>query len=415
MNPWTLWIFLLYFPLIVHYSLFISMSNLITCPSCGHQFSLSDVQKHELEEMKQQLQKQLQIEIEADMKKRAFAWAQEEVKRAKQDAEEANKKQLIELESLRKRDEEARKKEEQFFRQQNEFEMLKKNLELEKDRARIEERKKLEEEFSKQTDEKLKLERERQDLENEKKLRAKDEQIAQMQRAIEDAKRKGEQGSMQIQGEIQEDALKELLNHNFPIDSITDVEKGIKWADIIQEVRNDFGQSVGVIAWESKNTKAWSDGWVEKLKEDRLRVGAGVSVIVSSVLPEGITRFGLYRDIWVTDYESVLPLTIALRAHMIEMTKVRNSLKWKDEKMEVLYNYLISPEFKAKIENIVEAFQTMKDDLDREKRAMEKMWSAREKQLSRVIDNTARLYGDMQGLIGSQLGTVEYLELWGGE
>ncbi len=416
MNPWTLWIFLLYFSSIVFYSLFTtSMSNLITCPSCGHQFSLSDVQKHELEEMKQQLQKQLQIEIEADMKKRAFAWAQEEVKRAKQDAEEANKKQSIELESLRKRDEEARKKEEQFLRQQNEFEMLKKNLELEKDRARIEERKKLEEEFSKQTDEKLKLERERQDLENEKKLRAKDEQIAQMQRAIEDAKRKGEQGSMQIQGEIQEDALKELLSQNFPIDIVSDVEKGIKWADIIQEVRNDFGQSVGVIAWESKNTKAWSDGWVEKLKEDRLRVGAGVSVIVSSVLPEWVNRFGLYRDIWVTDYESVLPLTIALRAHMIELTKVRNSLKWKDEKMEVLYNYLISSEFKAKIENIVEAFSTMKDDLDREKRAMEKMWSAREKQLSRVIDNTARLYGDMQGLIGSQLGTVEYLELGGGE
>jgi len=252
-------------------------------------------------------------------------------------------------------------------------------------------------------------------LESDKRIAELTKQLEMTQKAVEDANRKANQGSMQIQGEIQEDALKSLLEQNFPIDIVSDVEKWIKGADIIQEVRNDFGQSVGVIAWESKNTKAWSDGWVEKLKEDRLRVGAGVSIIVSSVLPEWINRFGLYRDIWVTDYDSVLPLTIALRAHMIEMTKVRNSLKGKDEKMEVLYNYLISPEFKAKIENIVEAFQTMKDDLDREKRAMEKMWSAREKQLSRVIDNTARLYGDMQGLIGSKLGTVEYLELESGK
>ncbi len=219
---------------------------------------------------------------------------------------------------------------------------------------------------------------------------------------------------MQIQGELQEDALKELLISTFPFDHITDVEKGIKGADLVQEVRSDFGQIAGNIAWESKNTKAWSDGWVEKLKEDRLRVGAGVAVIVSSVLPEGVKNFGIYRDIWVTNYESALALASILRVHMIELTKTKNSLKGKDEKMEVIYNYLISPEFKAKIENIVEAFSTMKDDLDREKRAMEKMWSAREKQLTRVIDNTARLYGDMQGLIGSRLEKVEYLELGGG-
>lgn len=388
-----------------------SSQNLITCPNCGHQFSLSDVQKHEMEEMREKMK----TEVEADMKKRAFAWAQEEVKKAKEEAEEASKKQSIELENLRKRDEEARRKEMEFLKQAQEFESMKKNQELELEKAKMEERKKVEEEAKKQAEERARFENEKMKLESDKRIAELTKQLEMTQRAVEDANRKANQWSMQIQGEIQEDALKELLQQNFPIDIISDVEKWIKGADIIQEVRNDFGQSVGVIAWESKNTKAWSDGWVEKLKEDRLRVGAGVSVIVSSVLPEGVNRFGLYRDIWVTDYESVLPLTIALRAHIIEMTKVRNSLKGKDEKMEVLYNYLISPEFKAKIENIVEAFSTMKDDLDREKRAMEKMWSAREKQLSRVIDNTARLYGDMQGLIGSQLGTVEYLELGGGE
>lgn len=387
-----------------------SAQNLITCPNCGHVFSLSDVQKHERDEMRIKMQ----AELEADMKKRAFSWAQEEVKKAKQDAEEVQKKQLIELESLRKRDEEARQRETQFLRQQNEFEMVKKNLEIEKEKARIEERKKLEEEFTRQTHDRVKLEIEKERLEAEKRIRAKDEQIEQMKRSIEDAKRKGDQGSMQIQGELQEDALKELLQANFPFDIITDVEKGIRWADLVQEVHSEFWQSVGIIAWESKNTKAWSDSWIEKLKEDRLRVRASVSIIVSNSLPENIKHFGIYRDIWVVSYEAVIPLAVALRANMIEISKVKNSLKGKDEKMEIIYNYLISPEFKAKIENIVEAFSLMKDDLDREKRAMEKIWSTREKQLTRVIDNTARLYGDMQGLIGSQLGRVEYLELESG-
>ncbi len=388
-----------------------STQNLITCPSCGHGFSISDVQKHELDHMREQMK----VEVEADMKKRAFAWAQEEVKKAKLEAEDEAKKQTIELESLRKRDEESRRKEEWFLRQQNEFEMLKKNLEIEKEKARIEERKKLEEEFTKQANSKIALELDKERFESEKKLRAKDEQIEQMRRSIEDAKRKWDQVSMQIQWEIDENALKSLLAENFPIDIISDVEKGIKWADITQEVRSEFGQSVGVIAWESKNTKAWSDSWVDKLKEDRLRVNASVSIIVSTTLPEGISRFGIYKGIWVCEYDSVLALTMTLRAHMIELAKVRNSLKGKDEKMEVLYNYLISPEFKAKIENIIEAFTSMKDDLDREKRAMEKMWSTREKQLTRVIDNTSRLYGDFQGLIGKELGKVEYLELGSGE
>lgn len=383
------------------------MNNTITCPHCGQTFSLSDAQRHELDEMRAKMQQ----ELKADADKRALVWAQEEIKKAGQIAEEARKKELIELENLRKRDEEARKKEVDFLKQANEFEMLKKNVELEKEKARIDERKKMEEDFGKQMQEKMTLELQKQQLEMDKKLRAKDEQITQMQRSIEDAKRKWDQGSMQIQGELQEDALKLLLQNTFPLDALTDVEKWIKGADLVHEVKNEFGQSVGIIAWESKNTKAWSDSWVEKIKEDRLRVGASVSVIVSSVLPEWITNFGIYRDIWVANYASVIPLTMTLRSHMIEVAKIRNSMKGKDEKMEVLYNYLISPEFRAKIENIVEAFQTMKDDLDREKRAMERLWSSREKQLTRVIENTSRLYGDMQWLIGSQMGKVEYLEL----
>jgi len=390
------------------------MSNLITCPHCHRDFSLDDAQKHELEAMKKELEIKLQAEIKADSDKRALAWAQEQIAKAKTESEEAARKQAIELESLRKRDDEARKKEEQFLRQQNEFEMLKKNLELEKDRARIEERKKLEEEFAKQTQDKLKLELEKQDLETEKKLRAKDEQIAQMQRAIEDAKRKGEQGSMQIQWEIQEDALKELLGHNFPIDSITDVEKGIKWADIIQEVRNEFGQSVGVIAWESKNTKAWSDSWVEKLKEDRLRVNADVSILVTAVLPKDVEKFGLYKGVWLVEWAYVLPIATMLRGQIEAMAHLRTSLVSKDEKMEVVYNYLTSAKFKDKVENIIDAFRQMQDQVAEERRAFESRWKKREQLLEQVIKNTGGMYGDLGGMLGGKLEKVEYLELGDG-
>ena len=209
--------------------------------------------------------------------------------------------------------------------------------------------------------------------------------------------------------------MKELLAREFPFDRIDDVPTGIKGADLIQTVRNQFGHTAGIIAWESKNTKAWSDSWVEKLKEDRLRVNASVSVIISNVLPEGITHFGLYKDIWVTEWKYVVPLTIALREQMIMMEQVKNSLKGKDEKMDMLYGYLTSTEFRDKIQNIIEAFQSMREALESEKRSMERIWSSREKQLDRVISNTARLYGDMQGLIGSKMEKVEYLELGGGE
>ncbi|MDD2916437.1 MAG: DUF2130 domain-containing protein [Candidatus Gracilibacteria bacterium] len=398
------------------------MSNNITCPNCGHTFSLSDVQKHELEHLKTQMHEEMKQSMQKDFDERAKTYAlkvkqeaEELAKKAERDAQEKNQKQTIELESLRKRDEESRVKEMAFLREKQEMEMQQKNLEIEKEKAIIEARKQIEADLSKQANERLALEMEKAYRENEKKFAEKEQQLEQLRRSLEDANRKATQGSMQIQGEIQEDALKAMLQAEFIFDIISDVEKGIKGADIIQEVRNEYGQSVGIIAWESKNTKAWSDSWIDKLKEDRLRVNAGVSIIVSSVLPEGITHFGLYRDIWVTSYESALPLTFALRTHMMELSKTRNSLKGKDEKMEALYHYLISPEFKAKIENIVEAFTSMRDSLDQEKRAMERIWSAREKQLERVISNTSRLYGDMQGLIGAQLPKVEYLELGSGE
>ncbi len=388
--------------------------NLITCPSCGHTFSLDDAQKHELEAMKAELETKLSLQIKADSDKRALAWAQDQIAKSKLEAEEQSRKQTIELEDLKKFEIDARKKETTFLRQQGEFDMLKKNLEIEKDKARFEERKKLEEEYSKQSQDKIKLEIEKVAFENEKKLRAKDEQIQQMQRSIEDAKRKWDQGSMQIQGEIQEDALKALLESNFPIDTISDVEKWIKGADIIQEVRSEYGQSVGIIAWESKNTKAWSDSWIEKLKEDRLRVNADISILVTAVLPKWVEKFGLYKWVWLVEWEYALPIAHMLRGQIESMSHLRSSLVSKDEKMETLYNYLTSAKFKDKVENIIDAFRQMQDQVAEERRAFESRWKKRETLLEQVIKNTGGMYGDLGWVVGAKLGKVDYLELGDG-
>lgn len=398
------------------------MSNNITCPSCGHTFSLSDVQKHELQHMREQMKG----EIEAEMKKRAFAYAQDEIKKAKQEADEAmkkaerdtlekNQKQLLELETLRKRDEEARTKEMAFLRKEQEMEMRQKNLEIEKEKAIIEARKEMEADLSKQAGEKVLLEVEKMARENEKKMAEKEQQLEQLRRSLEDANRKATQGSMQIQGEIQEDALKSMLQSSFPVDIVSDVEKGIKGADIIQEIRNEFGQSVGIIAWESKNTKAWEEKWVDKLKEDRLRVNADISILVTAVLPKGVEKFGLYKGVWLVEWAYVLPIANMLRGQIESMAHLRSSLVSKDEKMEVVYNYLTSAKFKDKVENIIDAFRQMQDQVAEERRAFEKRWKMRESLLEQVIKNTGGMYGDLGGILGGKLPPVGYLELDSGE
>ena len=391
------------------------MSNLITCPNCNHQFSLSDVQKHELEHMKAEMQKKLEVEIEADMKKRAFAWAQEEVKKAKLDAEEQAKKQAIELESLRKRDEESRNKEMQFLKEKQIMEMRAKDMELEKEKAIIEAKRAMEWEIKLQLEKQLSFENDKMRLEYEKRTAELQKQLEMTQKAVEDANRKANQGSMQIQWEIQEDALKALLESNFPIDNISDVEKGIKGADIIQEVRSEYGQSVGIIAWESKNTKAWSDGWVEKLKEDRLRVNADISILVTAVLPKWVEKFGLYKGVWLVEWEYALPIAHMLRGQIESMSHLRSSLVSKDEKMETLYNYLTSAKFKDKVENIIDAFRQMQDQVAEERRAFESRWKKREQLLEQVIKNTGGMYGDLGGMLGGKLEKVEYLELGEGK
>lgn len=239
----------------------------------------------------------------------------------------------------------------------------------------------------------------------------KDKKIGDMLKTIEELKRKGEQGSMQTQGEILELDLEVLLKSRFPVDVIEPVPKGIKGADIVQKVYTRNGIYCGAIAWESKRTKAWNDEWIGKLKDDQREVRAEVAVLVTETLPKGVGAFANIEGVWVSAVAVAPSLAEALRASLIEVTQVRCSAVGKNEKMEAIYNYLVGAEFRQKVEAILESFMSMRKDLDAEKRAMQKIWSKREKQIEKVLGSTSGMYGDLQGIIGSTLPEIRQLEL----
>ncbi len=237
----------------------------------------------------------------------------------------------------------------------------------------------------------------------------KDKLINDLKASLEDMKRKAEQGSMEIQGEVLEQDFETQLKSFFPHDDIQPVPKGIRGADIIQHVRTPLGHECGILLWETKNTKAWSASWIQKLKDDMVTTRATLSILISVTFPRASHLWAHGRS-WVA-FLCALPLAAVLREQLIAVSRERTISIGKNEKMEALYQYLAGTEFKQKIEGIVEAFTSMQEQLNQERRAMEKHWNQREKQIKRVIKNTAGLYGHMQGIIGGQIPAITALEL----
>jgi hypothetical protein len=248
---------------------------------------------------------------------------------------------------------------------------------------------------------------EEQDL----KLKEKEKQIADLRKALEDAKRKAEQGSQEGQGEVLEIDVQAGLERRFPQDVIEPVARGIRGADLLQVVRNAGLQRCGTIVWETKNTKHWSAGWIDKLKQDQVAVGASLAVLVSVVLPEEIQEFGRVDGVWVASLRAWPALAVALREQLIQVAFAHAAAEGKGEKMELLYRYLSGDQFRARVQGIVEAFTAMQTQLDRERRAMERLWREREKQIERVVTNTVGMYGEMRGLIGTSLPEIPALAL----
>ena len=235
--------------------------------------------------------------------------------------------------------------------------------------------------------------------------------IAAMQKQIEELKQKAEQGSQQLQGEVQELELEALLRAKFPRDTIEPVPKGEHGGDALQHVAGPNGQHCGTIIWESKRTKNWSDGWLTKLREDQRAAKAEIAVIVSQSLPKGVETFGLVENVWVTHPKMVLPVALTLRHTLIEVTSARQASEGQQTKTEMIYQYLTGPRFRHRVEAIVEAFSSMQEDLDKEKKAIIKQWAKREAQIDRVMQATAGMYGDLQGIAGKTIQEIQGLEL----
>jgi hypothetical protein len=237
--------------------------------------------------------------------------------------------------------------------------------------------------------------------------------IASMQKQIEDLKRRAEQGSQQLQGEVQELEIESLLSARFPRDTIQPIPKGEFGGDILHRVIGPQGQACGTILWESKRTKNWSDGWLPKLREDQRAAKAEIAVIISQVLPKEVETFGLVNEVWIAHPKVALPVAVALRQTLIEIAGARQASEGQQTKMEMVYRYLTGPRFRQRIQAIVEAFSSMREDLDRERKAITKQWAKREEQIDRVMQATVGMYGDLQGIAGKTLQEIEGLEFQG--
>lgn len=251
----------------------------------------------------------------------------------------------------------------------------------------------------------------KKEAEDEQKLKVmeKEQTIAAMQKQIEDLKRRAEQGSQQLQGEVQELELENLLRSKFPFDAIEPVPKGEYGGDVLHRVVGTGGQTGGTILWEFKRTKNWSDTWLVKLRDDQRTAKAEIAVIVSQILPKGIETFELVEGVWVTHPRAALPVAMILRQSLLEVALARQSSEGQQTKTEMVYQYLTGPRFRQRVEAIVEAFSTMQEDLDKERKAIMKQWAKREEQIERVMGATVGMYGDLQGIAGKSLQEIEGL------
>ncbi len=253
----------------------------------------------------------------------------------------------------------------------------------------------------------------RQEAEDELKLKVceKDQLIQAMQKQVEELRRKAEQGSQQLQGEVQELELESLLGSAFVYDTIARVPKGEFGGDVLQRVMSQTGAVCGTILWESKRTKSWSDGWLAKVRQDQRAAKAEIAVIVSQALPKGVKQFELIDGVYVVSPQCVRPVAEMLRGLLVEVAGARQAAEGRETKAAVVYQYLTGARFRQHMQAIVEAFTTMQEDLGAEKKVMMKQWAKRSMEIERVMASTAGLYGDLQGIAGSSLGSLEGLQL----
>jgi hypothetical protein len=371
--------------------------EIVKCPRCGFELHISEVLTHQIREhLKAKMDQEMGLKLKTERTRIQAEEAKKVEDRIKVELDDL-KRQVAEKE---KKITEAREAELKLREKTRKLEERERDFELELIRKMDAEREKIRQEALTKSAEEHRL----KDAE-------KDKVIKDLKQALEDAQRKAAQGSMQTQGEVQELDLENILKSAFPFDEVQPVPKGIRGADVIQHIFDSSHKPCGIILWEAKHTKHWSDSWVQKLKDDQREIGADIAVIVTEAMPKEVNDFRLMDGVWVSRFSLAIGLATALRSHLMDVTFARIAVVGKNEKMEALYSYLSGPEFRQKIEAIVETFTAMQAQLEKEKRAMAKIWKEREKQIERIIKNTVGMYGDMRGIIGASLPEVDLLEL----
>lgn len=403
--------------------------NNIKCPKCGHEFPVGNAFLTQAEEKikleyQQKIAEQaedynsqkLKLEVEREefesLKKQQDAIIQtklqerlsEETIIIKKSTDEEYKQKIAMLEEenekKKKENRELKSKELELLKKEKDLKEKQEEMQLDIERQILEKREEIASEVIKKEQDKYAL-----------KFKEYEKQLGDQKQLIEEMKRKAEQGSMQMQGEVQELALEDILKSLYPFDRIEPVSKGLRGADVIQTIVNPLQQICGKIIYESKRTKAFSDNWIEKLKEDQREQQSDLAVIVTETYPKDMTHFFRKDGVWICSYQEVEGITFVLRELLLQTHSIKSAQENKGDKMELLYHYLTSEDFRHRVEAIVEGFSEMKSEMDKEKRAMERIWKEREKQLEKVIHNTIDMYGSIRGIAGNAIGTIQALEL----
>ena len=401
------------------------MATEVKCPSCGHGFPIEEVMA---EEYKQQLRLKMQDytrQKEEEYRKKDDEFAQKE--RLQQQAFEqrlAGEKKALQLtleENLRKsiasdfenqllmlqnsvnasaeKLKESRQKELEFLQREQSLKQKEEELEIALQRKLHEQRAELTEQIRKQEIEKYSI----KDTEHQLKVKEMEKQLEDQKKLVDEMKRRAEQGSMQLQGEAQELILEEQLRTYFPFDVISEVGKGVRGADCVQVVRNQFGQECGKIIYESKRTTAFGGDWIDKLKKDMRAQGIDVAVIVTQCYPKGMDCFGEKDGVWICSFDEVKAVSYILRDGVIKLSNLAKAQDNKGDKMHLLYDYLTSSEFSEQWKAIREGYMSMRISIQKERDAMEKMWKSREKQLEKVLLNAAHIKGSIEGIAGNDV------------
>jgi len=398
---------------------------MIACPECKHEFSPDESLKHQLDHMMQEERATLTANFAE--KEKALDLANKEISQRENSVNQLVSEKLkseklklkseleksvrgdfsAELEGLRKELEEKQGKLNKAKGLEIEIERIKRETKEREDALQLTYEKELSAERSKI--ESAIVEREAQ--RNEMKLAERDKQLNDLRKQLEEARRKAEQGSMQTQGEVQELALQELLTDLFKFDSIQEVPKGQNGADTVHVVRTQYGKECGIIAYESKRTKNFSEGWISKLKDDMREHGANHGILVTEVMPKDMTTFGLRNGVWVCTFKEVAGLASAIRQICLTEANIKATEVNRTEKIQALYNYLMSSEFKHRVEAIIEAAAEMRSNIDKERRSMLAFWKKQEKAIDQMGFLVTDIVGSIDGISGNALGPIRGLQL----